>query len=410
MPLPRRKTDIQIYKGKELTDRRQEMLNMITKENTYLPEPILHDDLDRGMLDFINNNFKIVSDGKTIPVIQKILTIQRWAEVLNNWEFADDDNNMKVPFIGIIRRPDVQPGTNPSITRTIPQRLPVHYATVATWNGTQMGADVYKIPQPVAIDISFDVTIVCSKIRELNKLNKTVMQIFSSRQAYTTVKGHYIPIVLEKVEDNSPIDQIDGRRFYLQNYSFTMLGFLIDEEEFEVKPAVSRFMLLTEFIKSNNYAKKFINKLINIVVATFRADGMQTSFSVGESIAILFNVEINGLIQERDVDYYHIVGTSKITFDTAPYQGSVITIKYYAGKSSVLIDNYGKQLQVATENFYYSDSLIFPTINGINSVVSVDVNGIAQEENVGFEIHTATSIKLLATPLVGWKVGITYLY
>jgi hypothetical protein len=201
------------------------------------------------MLEFVKNNLKVVSDNKQIPVIPRILTIQRWSQVMNTWEFSDEDNNLKVPFIGVIRRPDVQPGTNPSIQRTIPERLPFHYATVATWNGTQMGADVYKIPQPVAVDITYDVTIVCSRLRELNRFNKVIMQKFASRQAYTMVKGHYVPIVMDKLEDNSPIDQIDGRRYYLQNYTFTLLGFLIDEEEFEVKPAISRSFLLNEFIE-----------------------------------------------------------------------------------------------------------------------------------------------------------------
>ena len=50
------------------------------------------------------------------------------------------------------------------------------------------------------------------------------------------VKGHYIPIVLDRISDNSPIDNLN-RRFYLQTYEFTMLGFLIDPEEFKVKPA-----------------------------------------------------------------------------------------------------------------------------------------------------------------------------
>ena len=167
MAIPKRKNDIKIYKGKELLSRRQELLDSITKSDTFLPDPILHDDLDMGMLEFVKKNLKVVSDGKQIPIISKILTIQRWAQVMNTWEFSDEDGNLKVPFIGVVRRPDVQPGTNPAIQRTIPERLPFHYATVATWNGNQMGADVYKIPQPVAIDITYDVTIICSRLREL---------------------------------------------------------------------------------------------------------------------------------------------------------------------------------------------------------------------------------------------------
>jgi hypothetical protein len=411
MGIPKRKTDIEIYKGKILTERREELLHKITKSDSFLPDSVLHDDLDAGMLEFVSKNFVVISDGKKIPVIPKILTIQRWAQIMNTWEFSDDDGNLKVPFVGVIRRPDVQPGTNPSIVRTIPERLQFHYASVATWNGTQMGADIYKIPQPVPVDISFEVTIVCSKLRELNRFNKIVLQKFASRQAYTVVKGHYIPIIMDKIEDNSPIDQIDGRRFYMQTYQFTMLGFLIDQEEFEVKPAVSRFFLMTEFAKNTNFQKKYINKRIDITVGTFVADGMQTAFSVGESISMLFNVAINGLLQERDVEFFHIAGTSKITFTSPPPEGSAITITYFKGRNSVFIDSYGKTLQVTTEYFEYDgSSLFFPLLNSIDSVVSLDINGLIEEEGQGFDISGASQIKLNFSPTLGSKIGITYVY
>jgi hypothetical protein len=411
MGIPKRKTDIEIYKGKILTERREELLHKITKSDSFLPDSVLHDDLDAGMLEFVSKNFVVISDGKKIPVIPKILTIQRWAQIMNTWEFSDDDGNLKVPFVGVIRRPDVQPGTNPSIVRTIPERLQFHYASVATWNGTQMGADIYKIPQPVPVDISFEVTIVCSKLRELNRFNKIVLQKFASRQAYTVVKGHYIPIIMDKIEDNSPIDQIDGRRFYMQTYQFTMLGFLIDQEEFEVKPAVSRFFLMTEFAKNTNFQKKYINKRIDITVGTFVADGMQTAFSVGESISMLFNVAINGLLQERDVEFFHIAGTSKITFTSPPPEGSAITITYFKGRNSVFIDSYGKTLQVKTEYFEYDgSSLFFSLLNSIDSVVSLDINGLIEEEGQGFDISGASQIKLNFSPTLGSKIGITYVY
>jgi hypothetical protein len=411
MGIPKRKTDIEIYKGKILTERREELLHKITKSDSFLPDSVLHDDLDAGMLEFVSKNFVVISDGKKIPVIPKILTIQRWAQIMNTWEFSDDDGNLKVPFVGVIRRPDVQPGTNPSIVRTIPERLQFHYASVATWNGTQMGADIYKIPQPVPVDISFEVTIVCSKLRELNRFNKIVLQKFASRQAYTVVKGHYIPIIMDKIEDNSPIDQIDGRRFYMQTYQFTMLGFLIDQEEFEVKPAVSRFFLMTEFAKNTNFQKKYINKRIDITIGTFVADGMQTAFSVGESISMLFNVAINGLLQERDTEFFHIAGTSKITFTSPPPEGSAITITYFKGRNSVFIDSYGKTLQVTTEYFEYDgSSLFFSLLNSIDSVVSLDINGLIEEEGQGFDISGASQIKLNFSPTLGSKIGITYVY
>jgi hypothetical protein len=417
MGIPKRKNMINVYGNKDtyygenILKRREELLDMITKSDSFLPDSILHDDLDRGMLDYVKETFKIVSDGTQIPVIDKILTIQRWGEFTNNWEFSDTDGNVKLPFIAIIRKPDVQFGTNPSVQRTIPDRTQFHYATVATWNGTQMGADVYRIPQPIPVDISYDVTILCTKLRELNRFNKIVMEHFSSRQSYTRVKGHYIPIVMDKLEDNSPIDQMDSRRFYMQTYSFTMLGFLIDDEEFEVKPAVSRMFLMNEFIKSSNFQKKYINKTIELTVATFKGDGVQTVFSVGETIGILFSVAINGLLQERDVDFYHIAGTSKITFVTPPLENSVITITYYRGRQSFFVDSYGKPIQVSTEYFQYDGSTLeFTLANGISSIVTLDINGLTEEEGVGFDIISLTTVRLNFEPVINSTVGVTYLY
>ena len=416
MGLPKRKNDIQVYGVSEnvnepnIKGRRKELLERITKSDTFLPDSILHEDLDLGMLDFVKENFKITSDGQEIPIIPKILTIQKWGEMSNNWTFSDGDGNMKLPFIAVIRRPEVQFGTNPSVQRTIPDRREFFYASVPTWNGTQMGADVYKIPQPIGVDISFEVIIVCTKLRDINLFNKTVLQKFSSRQSYATVKGHYIPIILEKIEDNTPMESLDSRRFYMQNYSFMMLGFLIDDEEFEIKPAVSRLFLLNEFIRSNNYIKKYVTKTIEITVMSFPADGVQTFFSVGESINVLFTVAINGLIQVRDEDYYHIPQTSKITFSEPPIEGSVITITYFKGRNENFIDVFGKPLNVDSQSFIYNgSSLIFTTTSSINSVISLDINGLIEEEGQGFEVSDNYKITLLGTPSIGSKINVIFL-
>ena len=66
-------------------------------------------------------------------------------------------------------------------------------------------------------------------MRELNQLNKIVMQKFSSRQSYTFIKGQYVPIILQNISDESQLG-IESRKYFIQTYDFTMLGYLIDEE------------------------------------------------------------------------------------------------------------------------------------------------------------------------------------
>jgi hypothetical protein len=50
---------------------------------------------------------------------------------------------------------------------------------------------------------------------------------------------------MNNLTDESVID-LDRRNYYMQSYEFTMLGYLIDEEEFQVKPAVARVLQLYE--------------------------------------------------------------------------------------------------------------------------------------------------------------------
>jgi len=206
------------------------------------------------------------------------------------------------------------------------------------------------------------------------------------------------------------MDSLDNRRFYIQNYSFLMLGFLIDDEEFEVKPAISRLFLLNEFIQSNNFIKKYITKTIEVTIVSFPGDGVQKIFSVGETINVLFTVTINGILENKDEDYFHVSQTSKISFVEPPVEGSVITITYYKGRNDTFIDNFGKPLNVFYQHFIYDgSSLEFTTNSSINSVISFDINGLTEEESVGYEVSGDYKVKLLGTPIVGSKIGVVYL-
>ena len=225
------------------------------------------------------------------------------------------------------------------------------------------------------------------------------------------VKGHYIPIVLDRISDNSPIDNLENRRFYLQTYEFTMLGFLIDPEEFKVKPAVSRLFLLTEFLQAKNYEKKFINSSIDIKVATFIADGIQTVFGVGENMRILIFVSLHGLIQIQDTDYYWLGQTSKVTFATPPPKDEKVMIVYYGGRSNVFQDAYGRLLFLEVDNFIYDGStLTFNLLNNIESMIYLTINGLVDIDGSGYNITANNQITLTSAPgFAGTPISVCYL-
>ena len=92
-------------------------------------------------------------------------------------------------------------------------------------------------------------------------------------------------------------------------------------------------------------------------------------------------------------------------------EGSIIIVTYYKGRNSVIIDTYGSILQVVTEYYTYSGgSLVITLNNGINSVITVDINGLIEEEGGGYEISGSQTITLQGTPIIGSRIGVTYLF
>ena len=258
MPLPKKiKKHIPLTSPKTLLPRRQELLDKINKDGTFLPKSLLHADLDKGFLDFVKEELKTIVEGKTIPMVDIIVTTQNWSQFTETWNFQNIDKNVEPPFITVVRIPEVKFGTNPALLYNIPNRRQYFYAQVPTWDGQRNGMDVYKIPQPVPVDITYQVKIICNRMRELNQFNKIVLEKFASRQAYTFIKGHYIPIILENISDESVLD-LEKRKYYVQDYTLTMLGFLIDEKEFEVYPAINRILQVVEVVPPKRKRQKFV--------------------------------------------------------------------------------------------------------------------------------------------------------
>ena len=228
MPLPKKiKKYIPLTESKTLLPRRRELVDRINQDGTFLPKSILHADLDKGFLDFVKNDLQLIVDGKKVPMVDIIITTQNWSQFTETWNFQNIDKNAEPPFLTVVRAPEVKFGTNPALLYNIPNRKLYFYAQVPTWDGQRQGFDIYRIPQPVPVDITYSIKIVCNRMRELNQFNKIVLEKFASRQAYTSIKGHYIPVVMGDISDESVMD-IEKRKYYVQSYTFTLLGFLID--------------------------------------------------------------------------------------------------------------------------------------------------------------------------------------
>lgn len=324
MALPKKiKKDIDI-KVRDHYDGPEEWREQFLEQNKqFLPREVDIDDLDKGFIGFVNDDLGIAVEGKEIPV--HFLTLQRWNEFAKTWKSSDKYKNMKIPFVSVVRRPNPETGTNPADFK-IPIRKNFPYMQIPIWDGNRKGADIYGIPNPVGIDMFYTVRFFTFRMRELNKLTKKVMQTFASAQAYVNIKGHYFPIMLESIGDESQINDLNGKRYYVQSYEMKLMGYLVDTEEFEVKPAINRVFVTTEleskkikpvarFIKDDTEDDKTIKCIIQFLPGSptsikFNTDN-KTNFTTiqtentttytiyknGEVVSLPFTVEANDVVQ-----------------------------------------------------------------------------------------------------------------
>ena len=340
---------ISLTPKKILQPRREELLEQIQKDGTYLPKGIYHADLDRGMLDFVKNDLGINVNGKVVNTVDVIITTQNWAQFTQTWNFQDLDSNIKPPFVATVRKPETPYGTNQGATNyRIPGRPLFQYALVPNFDGARNGMDVYKIPQPIPVDITYEIKIFTNRMRELNAFNQKVLDKFSSRQSYALIKGRYIPIIMDSISDESVVE-LQKRRYFIQNYTFKMLGVLLDEEQFEVAPAVSRVLTMVD-VSTKTKSRKAISATPNPnnIPTNYQFIGSNTTLTQS---SLPTNYDFN-FVSSENVEHYsaytlthgvqEYIGQDLSYFPMSSQIGLVIQIEKKTGQtnndSNILFD------------------------------------------------------------------------
>lgn len=263
------RTNINIVNEKIGPEKRQELLDGIADKGTFLPRGVLEEDMDESVVDFIGSDkgLSISIDGKKVPVI--FLTIQRWSEFSKTWQSSDKYKNIELPFITVVRKPDIQQGQNQAGLWNIPGNRTYTYYKVPTNDGIRLGIDLYKVPQPTPVDITYEVRLFSGKMKNINKINRTFQRAFQSRQCYINVNGHPMPLHLENITDESNIDDFENRRYYVQMFEIKLLGYILDEEDFEVVPTINRSMVVTELMEEKTYKNIALDKCVEGGKAVF---------------------------------------------------------------------------------------------------------------------------------------------
>ena len=96
MSLPKIKKTLPLTSSPVGYERREQLLEDINKNGTYLPKSLLHEDFDRGFMDFVKQDLKTVVSGNLIKVVDILMTTQNWTQFTQTWDFNNIDNNRSI--------------------------------------------------------------------------------------------------------------------------------------------------------------------------------------------------------------------------------------------------------------------------------------------------------------------------
>jgi hypothetical protein len=243
LPNKKPKTDNNIYPPKELSERDRELMDGTDLKTTYLPKSIKLDDLDIMFYrEFKDGKLSFITNGQNIPVV--FMTLQRWTEFSKTWTITDDDKNILFPVI-TIKRGTVEKGTYAGGRSTIPNRKVFNYVEVPTYKDGKLGYDLYRIPQPVAVDITYEIRFFSRNELEVNDFLEKMLTSFTELHHYVDFNGHYFPVTMEGSSDEDSLE-INADRYYVKKMDLKLKAYIQNENEFEIIKAINRKVVITD--------------------------------------------------------------------------------------------------------------------------------------------------------------------
>ena len=215
-------------------DRRENLAKEIVEDSTPIPQPIEYEDIDKEFNKWVKEDLSITFEGEELPTFA-LFSNQRFSEFLQSWDEVDDKKNLIMNFKTITRDNNPKAGTIVGNTRNIPGEHFLLMKRVQAYDKANRPYFIdYKVKQPFSVDFIYTVGIVTNKYELLNKFNLLINDKFKAIDCYIRPNGHFIPMKLTDISDESEYN-IDNRTYYSQNYSITVMAYIMPRESFIVE-------------------------------------------------------------------------------------------------------------------------------------------------------------------------------
>lgn len=206
----------------------------ITDKETVFPKPLEYEDVDAAVNEFVDKMIELNDpDGKLIPTYT-LYSNQRFSEYSQMWQHVDENNNLMMNFKTVNRDNNPKPGENQGGLWNIPgdRKYVLLTRDVLEDNGTEV-YEVYTMKQPYAVDLSYRINFVTNKFELIGKFNMRLNELFKARQCYIRPNGHFVPMVIEEVNDDTQYS-IEDRKFFVQSVGIKAMAYIIHAADFKI--------------------------------------------------------------------------------------------------------------------------------------------------------------------------------
>lgn len=206
----------------------------ILHKETVFPKPLEYADIDDAFEVFIDKMLDLVDEnGRRIPTYT-LYSTQRFSEYSQTWEHTDENGNLLMNFKTVSRSNNPQWGENQGGLYNIPgnRYYTMLEKTVLGENGDEH-VEVFSMRQPFTVDLSYKVNFVTNTFSMINTFNSMLNKLFRSKQCYIRPNGHYIPMVIDAIDDATSYG-LEERKFFVQSVTIRAMAYIINEDDFKV--------------------------------------------------------------------------------------------------------------------------------------------------------------------------------
>jgi hypothetical protein len=225
------------------------------ENHNYLPQKLLLEDIDLGLVNYIKDQgismINEKQENRRVPVIWA--TQELWAERKQNFQFMENENGEEIgrPFIAIYKT-GVKEGTSPlkySIPAFNRSQLAsgVHkfkFVKVPVFDGTLKGYTLWKVPQPVYVDVEYEMIFETRYQTQVNQFIEMLnIEAFPARQGYMRINGYSIPSMMEDPSEESTFGDISSEQVFQITVPLKVYGKLVDPSKFEEVQTINKISI-----------------------------------------------------------------------------------------------------------------------------------------------------------------------